>query len=71
MGKQICTILFQRDFLLEYTRMLPTSLEVADSVNLMRVLEHGLKVRLAPTRHDTQAVGAPQDLAKVEKLIAG
>lgn len=69
MGKQVCIIPFRRDFLLEYTRMAPTPLEIAESVDMMRVLEHGLKVRMAPTKHDTNAVDTPEDLAKVERLM--
>lgn len=69
MGKQVCIIPFRRDFLLEYTRMAPTPLEIAESVDMMRILEHGLKVRMAPTAYDTQAVDTPQDLAKVEELM--
>lgn len=69
MGKQVCIIPFRRDFLLEYTRMTPTPLEVAESVDMMRILEHGLHVRMAPTRHDTQAVDTPQDLIRVEALF--
>lgn len=49
--------------------MTPTPLEIAESVDMMRILEHGLNVRMAPTRHDTQAVDTPQDLARVEALI--
>jgi 3-deoxy-manno-octulosonate cytidylyltransferase (CMP-KDO synthetase) len=70
MGKQVCIIPFRRDFLLEYSSMSPTPLEVAESVDMMRVLEHGMKVRMAPTCHDTQAVDTPNDLAKVEALMA-
>ncbi|PKN70935.1 MAG: 3-deoxy-manno-octulosonate cytidylyltransferase [Deltaproteobacteria bacterium HGW-Deltaproteobacteria-12] len=69
MGKQVCIIPFRRDFLLEYTRMKPTPLEVAESVDMMRVLEHGLKVRMAPTRHNTQAVDTIDDLKRVERLM--
>lgn len=69
MGKQVCIIPFRRDFLLEYTRLAPTPLEIAESVDMMRVLEHGMKVRMVPTRHDTQAVDTPDDLRKVEHLI--
>lgn len=69
MGKQVCIIPFRRDFLLEYTRMTPTPLEVAESVDMMRVLEHGMKVRMAPTRHSTMAVDTPDDLKRVEKLM--
>lgn len=69
MGKQVCIIPFRRDFLLEYTRLAPTPLEIAESVDMMRVLEHGMKVRMAPTRHGTQAVDTPEDLRKVETLM--
>lgn len=71
MGKQVCIIPFRRDFLLEYTRLSPTPLEVAESVDMMRVLEHGMKVKMAPTRHDTQAVDTQEDLKKVERLMQG
>lgn len=69
MGKQVCIIPFRRDFLLEYTRLEPTPLEIAESVDMMRVLEHGLRVRMAPTKHDTQAVDTLDDLKKVELLM--
>lgn len=69
MGKQVCVIPFRRDFLLEYTQMTPTPLEVAESVDMMRILEHGLKVRMATTQHSTQAVDTPDDLKKVEQLM--
>jgi len=69
MGKQVCVIPFRREFLIEYTRMAPTPLEIAESVDMMRVLEHGLKVKMAPTRHNSHAVDTPEDLAKVERLM--
>jgi len=69
MGKQVCIIPFRRDFLLEYTRMAPTPLEVAESVDMMRILEHGLKVRMASTKYNTQAVDTLDDLKKVEQLM--
>lgn len=71
MGKQVCIIPFRRDFLLEYTRLQPTPLEVAESVDMMRVLEHGLRVRMVPTRYETQAVDTLADLRKVEEMMGG
>jgi 3-deoxy-manno-octulosonate cytidylyltransferase (CMP-KDO synthetase) len=71
MGKQVCVIPFQRDFLLEYTRMSPTPLEIAESVDMMRVLEHGLKVRMVPTLHNSKSVDTKTDLENVERLMAG
>jgi len=64
-GKQVCIIPFRRDFLLRYTSMDPTPLEIAESVDMLRVLEHGLKVRLVPTQHATYAVDTPEDLSRV------
>ena len=71
MGKQVCIIPFRRDYLLEYTRLAPTPLEIAESVDMMRILEHGTKVRMVPTQHSSQAVDTPEDLKKVEGLMQG
>jgi 3-deoxy-manno-octulosonate cytidylyltransferase (CMP-KDO synthetase) len=70
MGKQVCVIPFRRDFLLDYTRMAPTPLEIAESVDMMRVLEHGLKVRMVPTKHNSKSVDTLADLTAVEQLMA-
>jgi len=69
MGKQVCVIPFRRDYLLEYTRLAPTPLEIVESVDMMRVLENGMKVRMVPTRHCSFAVDTPTDLVRVEKLM--
>ena len=69
MGKQVCVIPFRAEFLREYTRLAPTPLEIAESVDMMRVLEHGMKVRMVPTKHSSRAVDTPADLRVVEGLI--
>jgi 3-deoxy-manno-octulosonate cytidylyltransferase (CMP-KDO synthetase) len=69
MGKQVCIIPFRRDYLLEYTRLAPTPLEIAESVDMMRILEHGMKVHMVPTKHNSQAVDTLEDLKKVEQLM--
>ena len=68
-GKQICVIPFRRDFLIKYNELEPTPLEIAESVDMMRILEHGLKVRMVPTKYNTHAVDTEEDLKKVEKLL--
>jgi 3-deoxy-manno-octulosonate cytidylyltransferase (CMP-KDO synthetase) len=70
MGKQVCVIPFRREFLHTYTRLAPTPLEIAESVDMMRVLEHGLKLRMVPTRHESHAVDTPGDLELVSRLMA-
>ena len=69
MGKQICVIPFRRDFLIKYNKLQPTPLEIAESVDMLRVLEHGMKVRMVPTNYNTHAVDTLDDLKTVEKLL--
>lgn len=71
MGKQVCIIPFRRDYLLKYTSLAPTPLEIAESVDMMRILESGDRVRMVPTKHISYAVDTPVDLARVELLMQG
>ncbi len=67
--KQVCIIPFRRETLFQYTRLAPTPLEQLESVDMMRLLEHGLTVKMVPTEFNTQAVDTPADLARVEQLM--
>ena len=69
MGKQICVIPFRRQFLIDYTLLAPTPLEIAESVDMMRVLENGLKVRMVATRYNSQSVDTESDRLRVEQLL--
>lgn len=69
--KQVCIIPFRREFLLEYSRLEPTPLEKAESVDMMRILEHGLSVRLVETSVNSHAVDTLDDLKMVESLMKG
>ena len=71
MGKQICIIPFRRDFLIQYNNLKPTPLEIVESIDMMRILENGMKVRMVPTEYNTYAVDTEGDLRKVEKLLTG
>lgn len=68
-NKQICIIPFRREFLIKFNDMSPTPLEEIESVDMMRVLENGFKVKMVPTKYETYAVDTIQDLRKVEKLM--
>ncbi len=69
MKKQVCVIPFTRDFLLEYNQMEPTALEIIESVDMMRILENGLKVKMIPTQYITKAVDTKEDLDKVCEMM--
>jgi len=70
MLKQVCLISFRRNFLLEYIKMEQTLLEKTESVDMMRVLENGLKVKMIHTSENTYAVDTTTDLKKVEENMA-
>lgn len=67
--KQVCVIPFRRDYLREFARLPPTPLERAESIDMLRVIEHGGRVRLVETDVDTHAVDTPEDLRFVESLM--
>ena len=67
-GKQVCIMPFTRDFLLEYSSLSPTPLEIAESIDMLRVIEHGKKVRMQKTKHLSRPVDDMNDLNHVEKI---
>lgn len=67
--KQVCIIPFRRESLINFGSLEPTALEIAESVDMLRFLEHGYPVRLVETDVATYAVDTPADLARVEALM--
>ena len=68
--KQIGIMAFRKDFLLTYSNLAPTPLEKIESVDMLRVLEHGLKIRMVKVHYDGVGVDVPSDIPLVEKLMA-
>ena len=69
MYKQVCVIPFKRDFLLEYNEMEQTQLEIIESVDMMRVLENGIKIKMVYIQEDNFSVDTKEDLENVVELI--
>jgi 3-deoxy-manno-octulosonate cytidylyltransferase (CMP-KDO synthetase) len=69
MYKQVCIIPFRRDFLIKFNNLSPTPLEIAESVDMLRVLEHGYEVKMVLTEFETYSVDNIDDLRKVEKFL--
>jgi 3-deoxy-manno-octulosonate cytidylyltransferase (CMP-KDO synthetase) len=67
--KQVCVIPFRRAFLSTFAALEPTPLERAESIDMLRALEHGYDVRMARTAHATCSVDTPADLAHVSCLM--
>ena len=67
--KQVCIMPFRKDFLVKYNNLKPTPLEIIESVDMLRILEHGYKVKMVHTDKKTFSVDTPEDLAKVELVM--
>lgn len=69
MKKQVCVIPFRRDFLLEFNSLPESPLEIIESVDMLRVLENGKRVRMVQVSERTLSVDTPEDLARVRALM--
>ena len=69
MNKQVCIIPFTRDFLITFTNLEPTPLETVESVDMLRAMEHGYRIKMVPIDVVTYSVDTDEDLAVVEELM--
>jgi 3-deoxy-manno-octulosonate cytidylyltransferase (CMP-KDO synthetase) len=67
--KQVCIIPFRRETLLDFARLPSTPLEQLESVDMLRLLEHGYRVKMVKTKFNTQAVDTQADLERVAELM--
>jgi 3-deoxy-manno-octulosonate cytidylyltransferase (CMP-KDO synthetase) len=65
MLKQVCIIPFRRDFLLYYNEMEQTPLEIIESVDMNRLLENDIKIKMVMREEETYSVDTDADLKNV------
>ncbi|MBL8992505.1 MAG: 3-deoxy-manno-octulosonate cytidylyltransferase, partial [Spirochaetia bacterium] len=61
---------YRRDFLNRYRNLKQTPLELAESLEQLRVLENGVAIHVVETNEETVDVNAPEDLLRAEKMLA-
>ncbi len=69
MLKQVCIIPFLRDFLLEYNEMEQSPLEIIESVDMNRLLENGIKIKMVLSETETYSVDTTADLENVNNKM--
>jgi 3-deoxy-manno-octulosonate cytidylyltransferase (CMP-KDO synthetase) len=69
MLKQVCIIPFRRDFLLKFNKLKRTPLEIIESIDMLRAMENGYKVRMVFTEFESYSVDTQQDLLDVAHLL--
>lgn len=67
--KHIGTYGYKVWFLKKYSKMPKTELESAESLEQLRVIENGLKIRVKETKWQTIGVDTPEQIAHVENLL--
>jgi 3-deoxy-manno-octulosonate cytidylyltransferase (CMP-KDO synthetase) len=68
--KHLGLYVFQREALLEYPTLPQGTLEKIEQLEQLRWMENGYKIRVAEVEHDSVSVDVPEDVEKVEKLLA-
>lgn len=62
---------FTKPFLQHYSKLPPTPLEVAESIDFLRILEHGFDVLGVITEQKLLGVDREEDVALIEQAIKG
>ena len=60
---------YRRDLLLELAQLPQTPLEQAESLEQLRALEHGIRIRVVETQYDSIEVDTGEDLERVRRLV--
>ena len=69
MLKQVCIIPFRRDYLIKFNSTPETLLEQVESVDMMRIIENGEKVKMIMSDEETYAVDTEIELKAVESMM--
>ena len=60
---------YRRDTLLKLAALPPAALERAESLEQLRALAHGIRIRVVDTRHVAAGVDTPDDLERVRSTL--
>lgn len=59
---------FRADVLQDITKLLPSKLEIAESLEQLRWLENGFKITMVETEIETFGIDTPEDILKLKNL---
>lgn len=68
--KQLGIVAFRASFLQEFAQLAPTPLEVAESVDMMRAVEHGYPVRMVLCEQQVVGVDRLSDIQKASAVLS-
>jgi 3-deoxy-manno-octulosonate cytidylyltransferase (CMP-KDO synthetase) len=68
--KHVGLYAYRRSALMVLASLEPTPLERAESLEQLRALEHGIRIKAVETKFDSFGVDTPEDLEQVRRLLA-
>lgn len=66
----VALIPFRRDFLMKFGALPMSPLESVESIDYLRAMENGYRIKMVLTEQETETVDTPEDLKKVEAMMA-
>jgi 3-deoxy-manno-octulosonate cytidylyltransferase (CMP-KDO synthetase) len=67
--RHVGVYVYRRDFLLKFSRLRPTPLELTEGLEQLRALDHGYRIRVMDVDEPSVEVDTPQDLQKAEDYL--
>jgi 3-deoxy-manno-octulosonate cytidylyltransferase (CMP-KDO synthetase) len=67
--KHIGIYAFTKDFLFTFRNLPKSSLESAEKLEQLRVLEYGYKIKVVETKFDTVGIDRPEDIRRAESAL--
>jgi 3-deoxy-manno-octulosonate cytidylyltransferase (CMP-KDO synthetase) len=71
MLKQVCVIPYRREYLLKFNEMSETELEIIESIDMLRIIENGEKVKMVYSDTQSFSVDTKKDLINVSSKMDG
>jgi len=68
-GKQVCVIPFRKKALINFLKLKPTPLEEFNSIDMFRLIENDIKIKLGKCHKETYCVDVKSDIKLVEKYL--
>ncbi len=68
-AKHIGLYVYRPATLLKLASLAPTSLETAESLEQLRALEHGIRIKVVAVERDSPGIDTPEDLRRAEVLV--
>jgi 3-deoxy-manno-octulosonate cytidylyltransferase (CMP-KDO synthetase) len=66
--KHIGLYAYRKEVLFEITKLKPSSLEIAESLEQLRWIENGYTIKVAFTEHESISIDTPKDLDKITQV---